>query len=99
MNCGLMPIEVITKADLEEFRVKLLNDLKKLINTTEKPVSKKWLRSYEVKQLLGISTGTLQNFTINGVLHPRKIGGLNYFNMEEIDSLLNGKNSSGRFDG
>ena len=83
-----MTVEIITKSDLEEFRIKLLEEFKHLLARTEKKDEKKWLRSGEVKKLLNISTGTLQNLCINDILHPTKIGGINYYNVEEIERIL-----------
>lgn len=57
-----MPQEIITLQDLQEFRLQLLNDLRDLLaNQTETNPGKEWLRSPEVKRLLKISYGTLQN--------------------------------------
>jgi hypothetical protein len=62
-----MAIEIITKEDLQIFRFQLLDDLKNIIHT--KPhKQKQWLKSSEVRKLLKISPGTLQNLRINGTL-------------------------------
>jgi len=64
-----MAVEIITKQDLAQFKTELLGDIKEIINsgeTTQAP--RKWLKSYEVKKMLGISPGTLQNLRINGTL-------------------------------
>lgn len=84
-----MAIEIITKDDLEQFRLRLLDDIKEFIAKQDNSTVKKWLRSHEVKRMLNISTGTLQNMAINGKLHPTKIGGINYYRYEEIEILLN----------
>ena len=84
-----MDIEIITKDDLEQFRLRLLDDIKEFIAKQDNSTVKKWLRSHEVKKMLNISTGTLQNLAINGKLHPAKIGGINYYHYEEIEILLN----------
>jgi hypothetical protein len=42
----------------------------------------------EVKKLLNISSGTLQNLRINGTLSYTKIGGLLYYNYKDIEKLL-----------
>ena len=84
---NLMAMEIITIEDLEAFRVRLLDDIKALL----KPVSyaeKKWLKSAEVRKLLGISHGTLQNLRIKGTIPYRKIGGLTYYKYEDIFNLL-----------
>jgi predicted site-specific integrase-resolvase len=50
----------------------------------------KWLKSYQVKNLLKISPGTLQNLRVNGTLKFTKIGGMFYYNNEDIQKLLQG---------
>ena len=84
-----MKLELITREDLHEFRALLLIDLKEIVNATEKP-QKQWLKSNEVRKLLNISPGTLQNLRINGTLTYTKIGGIMYYDNSDIDKLLNG---------
>uniref|UniRef100_UPI004047A37D helix-turn-helix domain-containing protein n=1 Tax=Roseivirga sp. TaxID=1964215 RepID=UPI004047A37D len=50
--------------------------------------SKKWLKSYEVRKLLDISPGTLQNLRVNGTLPFTKIGGVIYYDYTDIQSML-----------
>lgn len=83
-----MSVEVVTKEDLQAFRLQLINDLKALFQFQENS-KKEWLRSNEVRKLLKISPGTLQTLRVNGTLHPSKIGGIMYYKMEEIEKLLN----------
>lgn len=84
-----MAVQIITIEDLNEFRNLLLNDLKEIINSKPQQ-SKQWLKSNEVRKLLNISPGTLQNLRINGTLSYTKIGGIMYYNHADIDILLNG---------
>lgn len=84
-----MAVQIITIEDLNEFRNLLLNDLKEIINSKPQQ-TKQWLKSYEVRKLLNISPGTLQNLRINGTLSYTKIGGIMYYNHADIDKLLNG---------
>jgi Helix-turn-helix domain len=84
-----MPIEIITKQDLEDFGVKLLQDIKALLgDQPAKP--QKWLKSYQVKNLLKVSPNTLQKLRLNGTLNPTKIGGILYYKHDEIMDVLNG---------
>jgi hypothetical protein len=83
-----MAVQIITIEDLNEFRSLLLNDLKEIINSKPQQ-SKQWLKSNEVRKLLNISPGTLQNLRINGTLTYTKIGGIMYYNHSDIDKLLN----------
>jgi hypothetical protein len=84
-----MAIEILTKADLFEFRKSLLEDITKILKGTNEQ-SKKWLKSTEVRKLLNISPGTLQNLRINGTLTYTKIGGIMYYDQTDIEKLLNG---------
>ena len=68
-----MAIEVITREDLNEFRSLLIKDFKDLLNSKPEQ-TKKWLKSIEVRNLLNISPGTLQNLRINGTLKYKRIG-------------------------
>ena len=82
-----MAIEVITREDLNEFRSLLLNDLKQIIQPQSQQI-KQWLKSNEVRKLLNISPGTLQNLRINGTLKYKRIGGIIYYNYEDIVKML-----------
>ncbi len=83
-----MAIEILTKADLHEFSKSLLEDIKELLKGKNEQ-SKKWLKSTEVRKLLNISPGTLQNLRINGSLTYTKIGGTLYYDNTDIEKLLN----------
>ncbi len=84
-----MATEIITKEDLNEFRVKLLEDISDLLGKSpDEP--KKWLKSYQVRNLLKISPGTLQNLRVNGTLRHTRIGGIIYYKYEDITQLLDG---------
>ena len=79
---------IITTEDLMEFKVELLEDIKDLLNNQNKQSNKKWLKSNEIRELLGISPGTLQNLRINGTLPYTKIGGVLYYEYHEIMEIL-----------
>ena len=84
-----MAIEIITKEDLQSFRIQLLNDLKEFFSKDQKEkTSKTWYRSNEVRKILNISGSTLQNLRITGKLSSSKIGGIHYYRMEDIEKLL-----------
>ena len=84
-----MAVQIITIEDLNEFRSLLLSDLKEIIQSKPQQ-SKQWLKSNEVRKLLNISPGTLQNLRINGTRSYTKIGGIMYYDNTDIDKLLNG---------
>ena len=84
-----MAIEILTKEDLKEFHKSLLQDIKEILRGKNEN-SKKWLKSTEVRKLLNISSGTLQNLRINGTLTYTKIGGTVYYDNSDIEKVLNG---------
>jgi Helix-turn-helix domain len=85
LKIKIMTMEVITKEDLNEFRKLLMNDIKEII---QGKAQKQWLKSNEVRKLLNISPGTLQNMRINGTLSYTKIGGIIYYSYNDIDKVL-----------
>jgi hypothetical protein len=84
-----MAIEILTKEDLNQFHKSLLEDIKEILKGKNQQ-SKKWLKSTEVRKLLNISPGTLQNLRINGTLTYTKIGGIVYYDHSDIEKVLNG---------
>ncbi len=83
-----MNIEFITKDDLRKIE-NLLGEIRGLLKPGQGQ-SKQWLKSYEVRKLLNISPGTLQNLRVNGTLRYTKIGGLLYYKLEDLAKLLEG---------
>lgn len=87
-----MNVELITKEDLKLFKTELLTEIRQLIKPG-KDQSKQWLKSADVRKVLNISPGTLQNLRINGTLRFTKIGGMMYYKLEDITKLLEGGQS------
>ncbi|MFA9189198.1 helix-turn-helix domain-containing protein [Flavobacterium magnesitis] len=82
-----MAIEVITREDLNEFGTKLLADISAMLNT--KPAEQKqWLKSNEVRKILNISPGTLQNLRVNGTITYTKIGGILFYSSADLNKVL-----------
>jgi len=86
----VMGVEVLTKEDLVDFGNGLLEEIRKIVKI-DPPVKKKFLKGYEVREILGISQGTLQNLRINGTLSFSKIGSIYYYDSKAVDDLLEGK--------
>ena len=83
-----MAANIITTEDLNDFKHELLDDIKEIITTSSELKPKKWLKSPQVRELLSISPGTLQNLRINGTLPFTKIGGVIYYDYEEISKIF-----------
>jgi len=83
-----MGATIITSEDLMEFKIELLEDIKELLQNQKGQPQKKWIKSNEVRELLSISPGTLQNLRINGTLPYTKIGGVLFYEYHEIMEVL-----------
>lgn len=83
-----MGMEIVTKEDLQELRLQLLNDLKELLSVIPVKQEKQWLKNNEVMKLLQISANTVQRLRIAGKLKSSKIGGIHYYRLEDIQKLF-----------
>ena len=92
-----MGATIITSEALMEFKLELLEDIKQLLQNQSGQPAKKWLKSPEVRELLGISPGTLQNLRINGTLPYTKIGGVLYYDNQEIIQVLEKNRINNKF--
>ncbi|MBZ4036760.1 helix-turn-helix domain-containing protein [Flavobacterium sp. 17A] len=88
-----MNVDLITRDDLEILKKELLEEIRKYqqYNRKHGQEPRVWLKSYEVRKLLNISPGTLQNLRVNGTLPYNKIGGLMFYHYEDIQKLMDGK--------
>ena len=91
-----MPVKILTTDDLYEFKLELLEEIKKIIKPQTSQERKKYLKSAEVMGLLSISPGTLQNLRINGTLTYSKIGGIILYEESEIERVLEENKVSSR---
>lgn len=80
-----MNIEVITKDDLEKFKNEIINEIN---SGNQNQIQKKWMRSKEVRKMLGISAGTIQNMRINGTIPYTKIGSTLFYDLDDIQKIL-----------
>ena len=80
-----MQIDIITKQDLEKFKIDLLQDLMEIIKPEPR---KKWLTSKDVRELLSCSASSLQNLRISGTVRGTKIGGKWYYKYSEIENMF-----------
>lgn len=83
-----MAASIITTEDLHQFKLELLNDIREVLAENSGHNPKKWMKSSDVRKLLGISPGTLQNLRVNGTLPFTKIGGVIYYDYQDIQTML-----------
>jgi hypothetical protein len=82
-----MAATIITTDDLYQFKHELLHEIREMLGAKQN--QKEWLRSSEIRKMLKISPGTLQNMRVNGTLPYTKIGGVIYYNHEDVMKVLN----------
>lgn len=83
--------QLITIGDLLDFKKEVLDGIRRLLEAQATKPVKKWLKSYEVEKLLEISPGTLQTFRNNGTIPYTKIGGIIYYDPQDIEKVLQDK--------
>lgn len=82
-------MELVTKDDLEVFRMRLIADLSSLLKTNnELPIQAEWVKSKVVREMLSVSPGTLQNLRIAGKINPVRIEGTWYYSTKEVNGLF-----------
>jgi len=81
-----MNVELVTREDLKRLE-DLLKEIKQIVQPGQSQ-PKKWLKSSEVRKMLNISPGTLQNLRINGTLRYTKMGSIMYYKLEDINKVL-----------
>lgn len=84
-----MAVEVITKEDLQAFRLQLLEDLEGVVRKIkDEQTQKGWLRNQDLKKMLGVSDGTLFTLRQSGKLRASKIGNLYFYQREDVEKML-----------
>jgi hypothetical protein len=84
----MIPDDLLTKKDLEEFKKELFTLLSNL-NLPQVQDQHKWLKNTDVKKMLNISASTLQNLRFTGELPFSKIGGAYYYKQSDIERMFN----------
>jgi len=83
-------IIVLTKEDLDQFKVELLSEIKQLLEPQSSKA--KYIRSADVRKMLNISDSTLQTMRINGTIPAYRLDSTWYYKSEEIiEAIEKGK--------
>ena len=85
-----MPASILTTDDLREFKTELLDEIRTLISKSQTPTvhQKKFLKSSDVAELLGISANTLYQMRVNRQLPFTKVNGTIFFEWDDIISMM-----------
>ena len=84
--------QLLTVSDLIIFKEQLLNEIKEILAQQPPPpppkLEKQWLKAFEVKKLLRLSSGKLQYLRDKGVIPFKKLGNVTYYDLEKIQDLM-----------
>lgn len=83
-----MVANIITVDDLKAFKQDLIEELLAVLEQRQTTPARKWLKSHEVRRLLGVSPNTLQSLREKGTLPYTKIGGVIYHDFDDIKKML-----------
>jgi hypothetical protein len=80
--------QLLILEDLQDFKRQLIIEIRSLLKEQNGQPSKKWLKSKDVLKILGISSGTLQTLRNKGTLPFTRVGGVIYYDADDINELL-----------
>jgi hypothetical protein len=86
-----MGVDIVTKDDLQSFRVQLLSDIRVLLETQANERSKLVTEGYktkDVRRILGCSVNKLVSLRIARKIRWKKVGGTIYYNKEDVRRLV-----------
>lgn len=81
-------MELLTKDDLSKIKFEIIQEVKKIITpvSLENP---EFLRTSQVKELLGCSESKIETLRKNGTLPFQKVGGSIYYKYIDVKNLFN----------
>jgi len=87
-----MQISIVTQEEILDLKEALIEameiKLNELFSTMSQTPDIVLLKSHQVQRLLSISPGTLQNMRINGTVPFSKVGGIIFYDKQEIFKVI-----------
>lgn len=85
-----MNVEVITKEDLQAFRMQLLGDIKSLLQQGGETSlgNVEGYKTANVRKILGCSVNKLVSLRVTRKIRTKKIGGTVYYNKGDVKRLV-----------
>ncbi|OCK52924.1 hypothetical protein BA768_09780 [Chryseobacterium sp. CBo1] len=89
-------MENITSADLNDLKIEIINEFKKIVaeeifkhSSAENEFE--WLRSKSIRKIMNIAPATLQNLRISEKIRYKKVMGSYYYNKKDLYKLFESK--------
>ena len=83
-----MAAYIITPEDLQKLKQELIIEFEKIVSQRQTQPARKWLKSHQVMRMLTLSPGTLAHLRVNGTLPYTKIGGVIFYDYEDLEKML-----------
>lgn len=87
-----MMSDTITKDDLRQFGLLLINDIRSIIEKSpegeKESIDPEWLKSRVVRKMMDMSPGSLQNLRVTGKVRFKKVLGSYYYNKTDLRKLF-----------
>lgn len=80
--------QLLTRGDLEDLKTELLGAVRQLAKELTGTPTKPWLKSFEVREMLGISGPMLQGMRDNGTIPFTRIGGAIFYQRTDIVKMM-----------
>lgn len=80
--------ELISIKDLAAFGEELLAQIRKMLLENDERSAQQWVKATEAKKLLRLTDGRLSYLRDRGFIPFTKLGGIIYYNLQEIKELL-----------
>lgn len=89
--------DMITKEDLRQFGLELLGNIGTLITQSKEGygdvIDQEWIKSKQVRKLMNMSPGSVQNLRVTEKVRFKKIGGSYYYNKADLLKLFTDERS------
>ena len=83
-----MSLLMVTMQEMMVLKVEILREIRTLMQATPHLRQGDLLKTWEVRQMLGISLATLRNMRDQGKIEYTKIGGLLFYRKQHIVDLI-----------
>jgi hypothetical protein len=80
--------QLLTVQDLFEFKTQLLTEFKAILGEHQVQGERQWLKAFEIRKMLRLSPGKLQYMRDKGVIPFKKLGGITYYDLHQIEQLM-----------
>jgi len=81
-------VQIVTMEEFQDFSQKVFEKLELIQNQQQGQGDGRWLKSNDVKRMLNISHGKLQQMRDRREINFTKVGGVIFYDREDINRIL-----------